>query len=120
MAVNKVLVVDDSPVDLANLESIVTGAGCRVVTASNGKEALELARSEKPDVIFLDIIMPDMDGYEACRKLASDADTRAIPIVFVTSKDQKADRIWAKMQGGRELIAKPYTTADIVAQLDSI
>ena len=118
MAANKVLVVDDSPTDLANLKGIVTGAGCTVVTATSGRDAIEKAKAEKPDVIFLDIIMQDMDGYEACRKLTNDADTKHIPVVFVTSKGQKADRVWAMMQGGKDLVAKPYTADDIVAQIE--
>ena len=120
MSANKVLVVDDSPTDLANIRNIVSDAGCLVVTASNGEEAIEKARSEHPDVIFLDIIMPDMDGYEACRRLTSDTETKHIPVIFVTSKGQKADRVWAKMQGGRDLVAKPYTREQIVEQLNAL
>jgi twitching motility two-component system response regulator PilH len=119
MTASKVLVVDDSPTDLANIKGIVSDAGCLVLTASSGLDAIEKAKSEQPDVIFLDIIMPDMDGYEACRKLSKDADTKHIPIVFVTSKGQKADRVWAKMQGGKDLVAKPYTADEIVAQLNA-
>ncbi|MDH3603133.1 MAG: response regulator, partial [Candidatus Tectomicrobia bacterium] len=69
MAINKVLVVDDSPVDLANIQNIVTDAGCMVLTASNGKEAIDKAKAEKPDLVFLDIIMPDQDGFGTCREL---------------------------------------------------
>ena len=69
MAANKVLVVDDCPTDLANIKGIVTDAGCTVYTASNGAEAIEKAKAEKPDVIFLDILMPDMDGYTLLMKL---------------------------------------------------
>lgn len=120
MAANKVLVVDDCPTDLANIKGIVTDAGCTVFTASNGEEAIEKAKAEKPDVIFLDILMPDMDGYEACRQLCADDDTKDIPIVFVTSKHQKADRMWAQMQGGKALVAKPFTADDIIDQLNAI
>ena len=120
MTASKVLVVDDSPTDLANIRSIVSDAGCTVVTATSGVEAIAKAKSEKPDVIFLDIIMPDMDGFEACRKLTNDVDTKQIPVVFVTSKGQKADRVWAKMQGGKDLVAKPFKPEEIVAQLESV
>ena len=119
MAPSKVLVVDDSPTDLANIKNIVSDAGCMVLTATNGADAVETARSEQPDVIFLDIIMPEMDGYEACRQLTNDADTKHIPVVFVTSKDQKADRVWAMMQGGKDLVAKPYTADEILARIQA-
>ncbi len=117
MAINKVLVVDDSPADLANIKGIVAETGCVVVSATNGKEALEKAKVEKPDLIFMDIIMPDMDGYATCRQLASDQTTKNIPVVFVTSKGQKADRLWAQMQGAKAFITKPYSPDEIIDQL---
>lgn len=117
MSIRKVLVVDDSPTDLANIKSIVTEAGCIVVTATTGKEAVEKAKAEKPDVIFMDIIMPDMDGYAACRFLANEGKTKDSPVVFVTSKNQKADRLWAQMQGGKAFVTKPYTADAIIDQL---
>lgn len=119
MAINKVLVVDDSPTELTNIKSIVANTGCIVLTAANGAEALEVARREKPDVIFMDIIMPDMDGYEATRRLSNDNETRNIPIIFVSSKNQKADKLWGKMQGGKGYITKPFTPDQIIDQLQS-
>lgn len=117
MAVRKVLVVDDSPTDLANIKDIMTEAGCVVVTATNGQEAIQKARSDKPDIIFMDIIMPDMDGYAACRSLSNEAATKEIPVVFVTSKNQKADRLWAQMQGAKAFVTKPYNPDAIIDQL---
>ncbi len=117
MALNKVLIVDDSPTDLMNLKSIVEGSGIQTVTASSGKEAIEKAKNESPDLIFMDIIMDNMDGYSACREIKAEASTKDIPVVFVTSKHQKADIMWAKKQGGRALVAKPYTEADILAEM---
>jgi twitching motility two-component system response regulator PilH len=117
MAVTKVLVCDDSITDLTNIKQIVETAGCMTVTASSGAEALDKAKSEKPDLIFLDIIMPEMDGFEACRKLHDDPTTKDIPVVFVTSKHQKADRVWAQMQGASDFISKPYTADQIAAKL---
>jgi twitching motility two-component system response regulator PilH len=118
--VKKALVVDDSPADLAAVKSILSDAGCVVLTASNGKEAIEKAKAEKPAIIFLDIVMPDMDGYEACRLLAEDPATKGIPIVFVTSKGQKADKVWGQMQGGKGHLVKPVTADQIVDQLKSV
>ena len=117
MAIRKVLVVDDSPVDLTNIRHIVNEAGYLTITASNGREAIEKAKAEKPDLIFMDIIMPDMDGYAACRLLSNETQTKGIPIVFVTSKKQKADRLWAQMQGGKAFVTKPYASDLIVDQM---
>ncbi|MFN0315868.1 MAG: response regulator [Burkholderiales bacterium] len=117
MAIKKVLVCDDSAADRKNVEQVVTGAGCVAITASNGKEALEKAKSEMPDLIFMDIIMPNMDGYEACRMLANTPETKSIPVIFVTSKGQQADKVWAQMQGGKGLISKPFKTEEILEAL---
>ncbi len=113
----KILICDDSAAELANLRSILTDAGWHSVTASNGTEAVQKAAAEKPAMILLDIIMPDMDGYEACRQLQANAETRSIPVVFVSSKNQKADHIWAKMQGAKALIGKPYSADQILDTL---
>ncbi len=117
MALNKVLVVDDSPADLKNIRDIVMEAGFSVISATNGKEAIEKAKMEKPGLIFMDIIMPDMDGFATCRALAGNGETKSIPVIFVTSKNQKADRLWAQMQGGKGYVTKPYAADEIVDQL---
>lgn len=110
----KALIVDDSPAELANLCNILTGAGWQTSTATNGSDAVRKAQSDQPDLILCDIIMPDMDGFEACRQLQTNPSTKAIPVVFVSSKNQKADVLWAKMQGARALIGKPYQAAQIL------
>lgn len=117
MAINKVLIVDDSSTDRSNLSNIVDAAGCTVLTASNGREAVEMAKQEKPDIIFMDIVMDEMDGYEATRTLSNDVSTKSIPVIFVSSKRQKADRVWAKMQGGKDLVSKPFSAQQIMDQI---
>jgi twitching motility two-component system response regulator PilH len=113
-------VVDDSPAELHNLKTILSDAGCIVSTAMSGGEAVKKALAEKPNVIFMDVIMPEMDGFAATRELSNNAATKTIPIVFVTSKAQKADKVWAQMQGGKGYITKPYTSDQIVEQLKAV
>lgn len=117
MAVTKVLIVDDSLAERANLKAILEDAGCQVAEAKDGKEAVTKASEEKPHIIFMDIVMEEMDGYEATRAIVNDNVLKSTPVIFVSSKKQKADRVWAKMQGGKELISKPYTPEQILAQL---
>ena len=117
MAIQKVLVCDDSGTDRTNLERIVSGAGCMVTAVANGKDAVAKAKAEKPDLIFLDIVMPEMDGYETCRLLSADPETKDIPVIFVTSKNAKSDKVWAQMQGGKDLVAKPYDDNQITAHI---
>jgi twitching motility two-component system response regulator PilH len=116
----KVLVVDDSPADLANIKGILSDAGCIVVTASNGTEAVAKCKSEQPSIVFLDIVMPDMDGYEVCRQLSHDPATKAIPVVFTTSKGQKADKVWGELQGAKGHLTKPYTADQVTDQLKKL
>lgn len=120
MTITKVLVVDDSPTDLAHIKSIVVDAGYTVVTAANGKDAFDKAKAEKPDLVFLDIIMPEQDGFGTCRALAKDSTTKDIPVVFVTSKNQKADRVWAQMQGAKGYVTKPCSASDIIDSIKAL
>jgi len=120
MSASKVLVVDDSPVDLQHLKGIVEDAGYQVVTASNGQEAQEKAKSFRPDVILMDVVMDGVDGFEACRSISANADTSNIPIFFVTSKNQKADRVWGELQGGKGMISKPYTREQIINVISAV
>jgi twitching motility two-component system response regulator PilH len=113
----RVLVVDDSTIDLRNLERIVSEAGAVVATAASGSEAIAKARELKPDLVMLDVNMPGLDGFSTARQLAADPATKGIGVVFVTSKDQKADRVFAQMLGAKGYVTKPYTAADIVAAL---
>lgn len=115
---NRALVVDDSNTDLARIRGILGDAGCLVITASNGVEAVAKAKAEKPGIIFLDIIMPDMDGYQACRLLSQDPETRDIPVIFVSTKGGKTDRAWGQMQGAKGYVTKPYTPDEILGHLE--
>ena len=113
----RALVVDDAAMDRDRIAEILRRAGWQVGTAVSGRDALERARAERPNIIFMDIVMPEMDGFEACRRLAEDPRTRAIPVVFVSTKSQRADQLWARMQGGKDLIGKPYTASQLLDAL---
>jgi twitching motility two-component system response regulator PilH len=116
---SKILIVDDSAPDLENLKSILTKAHYQVITADSGDKAIEMAHREKPNVILLDIVMQGTDGYRACREISRADDTKDIPILFVSSKHQKADEMWARKQGGKALISKPYTEDQIINEVSS-
>ncbi len=117
MAISKVLIVDDSETELVNLKNIVASTGAVVSLARSGSEAVSKAKAEQPDLILMDIVMDELDGYAACREIKKDPQTSAIPVVFISSKHQKADRLWAAKQGGEDLISKPYTENQIVEKL---
>ena len=115
----KVLVVDDTAAHLQQMKEIVSDAGYQVITATSGREAVEKTRSEKPNMVFLDIVMDDLDGYGACREITRDEKTREIPVVFVSTKNQRADKIWAEKQGAKALISKPVDSAEIIKNLNT-
>ena len=115
----KILVVDDTPMYLAQIKQILMTSGHEIETAASGKEALEKARTIHPDIIFIDVVMPEMDGFAACRELTKDCTTQRIPIVFVSSKNTQADLVWAELQGAKAYITKPYTPAQILEQVDA-
>lgn len=120
MAIQKILICDDSQTDLMNLRNALAGTNCVLITATSGEEAVKKAKAEKPDVIFLDIVMPGMDGYAACRTLRNDPETKDIPVIFVSTKHQKADIVWAQMQGAKDLIGKPFEPKQIVDKLSTL
>ena len=119
MTIKKILVVDDTPIYLEQMKQILTGEGYDVITASSGKEALEKAEESHPDLIFMDVVMPVMDGFAACRELTKNANTKQIPVIFVSSKNTEADRVWAELQGAKAYISKPYTPEQILDQVDA-
>lgn len=117
MAVKKVLCVDDSDTDLKNMQQICSGAGYTVVTARSGKDAVAMARSERPDAVLLDVVMPEMNGFQACRAITSDPATGNIPVILVSSKGEKTDKVWGEEQGARGYVTKPYTPDQLLNEL---
>jgi twitching motility two-component system response regulator PilH len=117
MAVSKILVVDDSLTDLTKMKDILTQGGYLVSTAGSGEEALRKAHSERPDVIFLDVVMEDKNGFQTCRELKKDEATKNISVFMVSSKSQKVDHIYAQQVGAKELIPKPVDAEAVLSRL---
>ena len=115
-----ILIVEDNQVDRTRLQKLLGDAGYLVSTAENGAQALAAVKRSKPDAILMDVNMPEMDGFAATRALRADADTKDIPVVLVTAKDQKADRAWGQMLGAKGYVAKPFSDADLLEQVRSL
>jgi len=112
----KVLVVDDEPKNLKLLRKILQGQ-YELFFAADGKKALDVSREVKPDIILLDIMMPEMDGYEVCRRLKADPETLKIPIIFVTAMGQTEDERRGFEVGGVDYITKPISPAIVRARV---
>jgi twitching motility two-component system response regulator PilH len=111
----KVIVVDDAYSELKLMESILKSAGLEVVCLSDGDHLEERMLQERPDVLLLDIVMPNRNGYEILRSLKRDPRTKGTPIVLVSSKNQESDRVWGKRQGADEYLGKPFTAEQLVS-----
>ena len=111
-----VLIVDDTPSNIDMLRSVLAGS-YRVQAATSGRRALDIVADQPPDLILLDVVMPDMDGYAVCRRLKSDAQTARIPVIFVTAKNEARDEELGFSIGGADYVAKPFEPAVVRARV---
>jgi CheY-like chemotaxis protein len=117
----KVLVVDDYAENVELLEELLSSSGYEVSTAYDGEEALRIARSVLPDLILLDIMMPKMDGYQVCEELRNSANTKDIPIIFVTAKTEVKDWTHAIFNmGANSYITKPVNAKKLIEKVKSV
>ena len=116
----RVLIVDDDP-DIQKLVSYnLTQAGYQVVAAASGLEALNAAQDQTPDLIVLDIMLPDLDGLEVCRRLRRQEKTRRIPIIMLTARTQEVDRVVGFELGADDYVMKPFSPRELVLRIKSI
>ena len=113
----RILIVDDSPSQLMGIRRIVEKLGHEALTAEDGAAGVEVAKRELPDLILMDVVMPNLNGFQATRAISKEPTTAHIPVVLVTSKNQKADRVWAQMLGVKGYVTKPYTSDQILSAI---
>ncbi len=113
----KVLIVDDSKTEREHLCQIIRDAGYQVDIADGGVEAIAQVKKNKPTIVFLDVVMGDLDGFKVCRNIMYNEDTKDTNIIFVTSKAENADKRWGEMLGAKGYITKPYSADQIVDSL---
>ncbi|MGK7921425.1 MAG: PleD family two-component system response regulator [Trichodesmium sp.] len=112
---SKILVVDDQLSHREMIVNLLKNNGLKVLTASSGTQALEQTEIYKPDLIILDIVMPDLNGYEVCRRLKANAATKDLPIIFCSIKGEEFDRYWGKRQGADAYVAKPFQPKELLS-----
>ena len=120
MARAKVLVVDDEEYIQHILNFSFGAEGYEVVTASDGEEGVSKAKDEKPDVIVMDIMMPKMDGYEACKQIKTDPQTKDIPVILLTAKGRDADRKLGSEVGADDYVVKPFSPGRLIERVEGI
>jgi len=114
---SRILVVDDTPANIQTLAAILKVEGYQLCVATNGYQALEVAARVRPDLILLDVMMPEMDGFEACRRFKESPELRDIPIIFLTAKTETADLVKGFELGAVDYVGKPFNTHELLARV---
>src|SRR5690606_31570500 len=115
----RVLVVDDIATNVRLLEVRLAAEYYDVVTASSGQQALDICNHSHVDIVLLDVMMPEMDGFEVCRRLKANPKTHHLPVVLITALDQPSDRVEGLEAGADEFLAKPYDDMQLMARVKS-
>jgi len=115
-----VLVVEDTASEQDLIVNYLVESGYTVISATNGQEALKKIEGKKPDVVVTDLVMPGMSGLELCRSLKKNNETKDVPIVACTSKNQELDKLWGMKQGIDVYITKPFSREDILRAVRSV
>jgi len=113
----RILIVDDSPTQLSVLSKVLIKNGYEIITAEDGEKGVEIAFSEKPDIILMDVVMPNLNGFQATRQITKNPETSHIPVIMLTSKDQETDRVWAERQGASDYLIKPPKETDLLKKI---
>ena len=109
----RILIVDDSRSQLMGIRRIVEKLGHEALTAEDGAAGVDLAKKELPDLILMDVVMPNLNGFQATRSISREPSTKHIPVILVTTKDQDTDRMWGMRQGARAYLTKPFSEEEL-------
>ena len=120
MSIRRILIVDDSPTERHVLNDMLTKSGYEVMASDNGEDAIQKAKSLRPDLILMDVVMPGLNGFQATRAISRDPDTKSIPIIICTSKSQDTDKIWGLRQGARDYVVKPVDRDALLAKIAAL
>ena len=112
----KILIVDDEPHMLRVTELSLRKTGCEILTARNGREGVALAAQERPSLIVMDVVMPEMDGFEALRQLKASPETACIPVIMLTSRGQNVVREEAQATGAALYVTKPFSPSGLASE----
>ncbi len=116
----KILIVDDERYILHILDFSLGAEGYEVITAGDGEQAVERTRSDRPDLIVMDIMMPKMDGFEACKAIKADPDTQSIPVIMLTAKGREIDKKRGLDAGADEYLTKPFSPAKLIERVQVV
>ena len=116
----RILIVDDSPTQLLSLKRVVEKLGHSVIVAEDGAAGVEAAKREIPELILMDVVMPNLNGFQATRSIAKDPKTSHIPVILVTTKGQETDKIWGMRQGAKAYVTKPIDEKELTQAIATL
>ena len=120
MTIRKILIVDDSPTERHVLNDLLTKSGYEVMASDNGEDAIQKAKSLRPDLILMDVVMPGLNGFQATRAITREPTTKHIPVLIVSTKGMETDRAWGLRQGAKDYIVKPPSEDALIARIDQL
>src|ERR1041384_6106884 len=117
MAIKKIMVVDDSPTERAFMEGLLKKRGYEVLLVDSGEKAIERSKSEKPDLILMDVVMPGLNGFQATRAITREEATKQIPVIFSPPKNQDTEKMGALRGGGKNYVTKPINETELLEKI---
>jgi len=115
-----ILIADDSPTEIFVVKKMLEKHNHQVITAEDGIQAVDLTLSKKPALIIMDVVMPNLNGFQATRRLSKDPITKNIPIIIVSSKNQETDKLWGFRQGAKGYLCKPVNEDQLLAEIGTL
>ena len=116
----KVMVIDDSKTIRRTAETLLKNVGCEVITAIDGFDALAKIADHHPGIIFVDIMMPRLDGYQTCALIKNNNAFKGTPVIIITTKDQETDKVWGTRQGAKDYLTKPVDEDTLIKTLNNV
>lgn len=120
MGIKRILVVDDSATERHIIGEVLSKQGFEVSFAEDGEKGIAQAKSGKPDLIIMDVVMPGTNGFQATRAISKDPETAHIPIIICTTKDQETDKVWGVRQGAKDYVVKPIDAAELLGKIAAL
>ncbi|TXK62682.1 response regulator [Alkalisalibacterium limincola] len=115
----RILIIEDSPTDTRVFTSLLERNGHEVIAAGSAEDGIDMAKSQKPDLVLMDVILPGMNGFQATRALSKDPGTSSIPVIIVSTKGMETDRVWGMRQGAKDYVVKPPNEKDLIQRIST-
>jgi len=115
-----ILIADDSPTEIFVIKKMLEKHHHQIITAEDGLQAIDITLSEQPDLIIMDVVMPNLNGFQATRRLSKDPLTQNIPIIIVSSKNQETDKLWGFRQGAKGYLCKPVDENQLLTEITTL